>query len=488
MMRARVRSFCLQASKCLVVAKVLQSQRTLATSSWLAIRPQGLPKDDSPGSFKPKRALILTKVSRYEFERRRMEQANQDGKSGKLLNEDDFEEALTRRGSDYNLIKRHHVIHKNTETKVIEALKSRGIEVRCIRGFNYDSHHIEWADVIFTTGGDGTFLLGASKILSRDKPVIGFNTDPTRSEGHLCLPKRYSAVDAVDDAVDAVLTGKFRWMFRRRLRVTLTGEENVVTAPAIELHNQQLQYPEYRFFDFLQEQSVNASDHPLTPERREAMAKTGGYVPCLSSERAGAGRRDQSSIRSRVLPVLALNEVFFGESLSSRVSYLEVKFDSDAFIKSRNSGLCISTGTGSTSWTYNINKLTSQTLSDILHILKAEGKCKGDPNDRELVRRVTQTFNNELIFDAEANQMSYTIRDPISMTHRAHDYPDELGTSMVQLTRRPRGKAERIEVKSKCFEACLVIDGSLSYIFNDGTHASVEIRDEDALRTVQLDI
>ena len=68
------------------------------------------------------------------------------------------------------------------------------------------------------------------------------------------------------------------------------------------------------------------------------------------------------------------------------------------------------------------------------------------------------------------------------------DGSDELGTSMVQLTRRPRGKAERIEVKSKCFEACLVIDGSLSYIFNDGTHASVEIRDEDALRTVQLDI
>ena len=54
------------------------------------------------------------------------------------MNEDDFEEALTRRGSDYNLIKRHHVIHKNTETKVIEALKSRGIEVRCIQRFNYD--------------------------------------------------------------------------------------------------------------------------------------------------------------------------------------------------------------------------------------------------------------------------------------------------------------------------------------------------------------
>ena len=131
-----------------------------------------------------------------------------------------------------------------------------------------------------------------------------------------------------------------------------------------------------------------------------------------------AGSRTQCGLYYRV----ALNNVP-AVTKSIAIVSLQVKFDSDAFIKSRNSGLCISTGTGSTSWTYNINKLTSQTLSDILHILKAEGKCKGDPNDHELVRRVTQTFNNELIFDAEANQMSYTIRDPISMTHRAYDYP-----------------------------------------------------------------
>ena len=46
--------------------------------------------------------------------------------------------------------------------------------------------------MIVTTGGDGTFLMGASKILNRSKPVVGINTDPTRSEGHLCLPKHYS--------------------------------------------------------------------------------------------------------------------------------------------------------------------------------------------------------------------------------------------------------------------------------------------------------
>ena len=66
------------------------------------------------------------------------------------------------------------------------------------------------------------------------------------------------------------------------------------------------------------------------------------------------------------MPVLALNEVFLGESLSSRVSYLEVKFDNNPVMKTRNSGLCISTGTGSTSWTFNISKLTHQSVETIL--------------------------------------------------------------------------------------------------------------------------
>ena len=34
--------------------------------------------------------------------------------------------------------------------------------------------------MVVTTGGDGTFLMGSSKILNRGKPVIGINTDPTR--------------------------------------------------------------------------------------------------------------------------------------------------------------------------------------------------------------------------------------------------------------------------------------------------------------------
>lgn len=78
-----------------------------------------------------------------------------------------------------------------------------GIETRVIYRFDYSDPNIEWADAIVTTGGDGTFLLAASRILDRNKPLIGFNSDPTRSKGQLCLPQKYSV--EVQEAVDKLL-------------------------------------------------------------------------------------------------------------------------------------------------------------------------------------------------------------------------------------------------------------------------------------------
>ena len=169
-----------------------------------------------------------------------------------------------------------------------------------------------------------------------------------------------------------------------------------------------------------------------------------------------------------------MNEVYIGELLSSRVSYLEVKFSEDPWIKTRNSGLCISTGTGSTSWTFNINKLTHQCVESILKIVNEVTRFPINFKDTELLEAVTNRFNNDLVFDPELNLMTYTLRDPVS----AGTFPD-------MAEKKPRGKAKRIEVKSRCFDACLVVDGSLSYKFNDGTRAIIELKDEDALRTVQ---
>ena len=62
----------------------------------------------------------------------------------------------------------------------------------------------------------------------------------------------------------------------------------------------------------------------------------------------------------------------------------------------------------------------------------------------------------------------------------------DMRLSASNIMRKPRGKACRINVKSKCFDAHLVIDGGLSYKFDDGMDVLIEIRDEDALKTVEI--
>lgn len=75
---------------------------------------------------------------------------------------------------------------------------------------------------LLNSGGDGTFLMGASKILNDRKPIVGLNTDPLRSEGYLCLPKYFS--ENIESAVEKISKGSFYWFLRKRLRITLIGE------------------------------------------------------------------------------------------------------------------------------------------------------------------------------------------------------------------------------------------------------------------------
>lgn len=413
-----------------------QHSRTMTNMS--PMRPFAGSED--PSEFKPKKAVILTKVSRYEFEK--MTHAN--------ITEKQLEERLAKRGSDYNMIRHHHNVHKNMENELVRTLQERGIETRILKRFEYNDENVQWADMIITAGGDGTFLMGSSKILNRDKPIIGINTDPTKSEGYLCLPKHYSF--NMKEGFDSLLNGKFWWFFRMRLRITLIGDPVKISEPPVELHNQQLQYPEYRFMDLMTENGT--TDHPF----REPL-------------------EDEEKAKSMSLPILALNEVYIGESLSSRVSYLDIQVDKHPSYKSRNSGLCISTGTGSTSWTFNINKLTYQSVEKLLKMTFETTRFPLNWKDPRLVEAVAQKFNNELVFDPEMQLMCYTVRDPVTQG---------IFPSATTLEGKPRGKARRISVKSRCFDACLVIDGSLSYRFNDGTKAIIEILEEDALRTVHL--
>lgn len=45
----------------------------------------------------------------------------------------------------------------------------------------------------------------------------------------------------------------------------------------------------------------------------------------------------------------------------------------------------------------------------------------------------------------------------------------------------------RVCVRSRCWDACMVVDGGTSFEFNDGAIATISLNEEDLLRTVILD-
>jgi NAD+ kinase len=324
----------------------------------------------------------------------------------------------------------------------MRALEAKGIEAKLVNRFDYTQQMIDWAQLIVTSGGDGTFLMAASKINDRNKPIVGVNSDPKRSVGYLCLPTKYS--NNFDEALQLLSDGHFKWKFRQRIRVILEGE-HAFDEP-IELHNQQLRHPEYRFLELETQKIENSKEDP---------------------------KPDQKGRKKHILPFRALNEVFVGESLSSRVSYYEFSMDGKQKTKIKSSGLTICTGTGSTSWSFNINKVTPQCVHNLFQIINEEIDGQNLPlNDSKLIQKVTDRFNSSLIFDVSEPTMAYTIRDPVVF-----------GTDFHQ---NPRGFAKTIEVKSRMTEANIVIDGGLSYKFNDGANATFDILEEDALRTISL--
>uniref|UniRef100_A0A8D3AFG9 NAD kinase 2, mitochondrial n=1 Tax=Scophthalmus maximus TaxID=52904 RepID=A0A8D3AFG9_SCOMX len=268
-------------------------------------------------------------------------------------------------------------------------------------------------------------LLVASKVLSNDKPVVGVNTDPERSEGHLCLPVRYTR--AFPEALQKLCRGEFRWLWRQRIRLHLEGTG--INPTLLDLHEQQLSL----------EQHCQA--HRIT-----TMDGQPGTTP------------PPSVPKPSLLPVRSLNEIFIGESLSSRASYYEISVDDGPWEKQKSSGLSICTGTGSKAWSYNINKLTEQTVEEVLKI----GTYV-----------LTDEYNESLVFAPDDRRLFYSIREPI--------------VNRVFSNSRQRGFASRVCVRSRCWDACMVVDGGTSFEFNDGAIATISMSEEDQLRTVVLE-
>uniref|UniRef100_A0A674HEY1 NAD kinase 2, mitochondrial n=1 Tax=Taeniopygia guttata TaxID=59729 RepID=A0A674HEY1_TAEGU len=360
------------------------------------------------GGFRPSRVAVVVKTTRYEFEQQRYRYAG--------LSEEDLKQLLALKGSNYaGLLERHRIHTKNVE-HVVDSLRNERIEVRLVKRREYNEETVRWADAVISAGGDGTMLLAASKVFDKFKPVIGINTDPERSEGHLCLPVRYT--HSFPEALQKLYRGEFRWQWRQRIRLYLEGT-GINTTP-VDLHEQQLS----------QEQHSRAH----------------------INERFQDQRSDISG--PHLLPVRALNEVFIGESLSSRASYYEISVDDGPWEKQKSSGLNVCTGTGSKAWSYNINKVAHQAIEEILKI-------------------VTNDYNESLLYSPEEPKMFFSVREPI--------------VNRVFSSSRQRGFSSKVCVRSRCWDACMVVDGGTSFEFNDGAIASILIDTEDSLCTVLLE-
>ncbi|XP_069631018.1 NAD kinase 2, mitochondrial-like isoform X2 [Haliaeetus albicilla] len=378
------------------------------------------------GGFWPARVAVVVKTTRYEFEQQRYRYAG--------LSEEDLKQLLALKGSNYaGLLERHRIHTKNME-HVIDSLRNERIEVRLVERREYNEETVRWADAVISAGGDGTMLLAASKVFDKFKPVIGVNTDPERSEGHLCLPARYT--QSFPEALQKLYRGDFRWQWQQRIRLYLEGTG--INPTPVDLHEQQLS----------QEQHSRAH--------------------------INEGFQDQRSDISgpHLLPVRALNEVFIGESLSSRASYYEISVDDGPWEKQKSSGLNVCTGTGSKAWSYNINKVANQAVEEILKIAKKHGSLNM-PLNTELVQKVTNDFNDSLLYSPEEPKMFFSIREPI--------------VNRVLSSSRQRGFSSKVCVRSRCWDACMVVDGGTSFEFNDGAIASIMIDTEDALCTVLLE-
>ncbi|KRZ94376.1 Retinoblastoma-binding protein 5 [Trichinella sp. T8] len=397
----------------------------------------------STSVFNPQKVLVLSKITRLDYER----------SANKNLTEDELSRKINQNGSDYERLVSKHNTHYEFLKKICHELSERKVEYKVVKRWEYESQEVDWADAVIAAGGDGTFLWAASKIRERSKPLIGINTDPLSSEGYLCLLKKQPE-EQLPIAFEKLFSGNFKWIWRQRIRITLIGD-GAFDEPA-QLYDCQMRYPEYRWADHMQ-------------EHESSRLGTENSVSTVYDNHSDCPN-DHVGHHARVLPYLALNDIFIGESLSSRVSYYDLQVDDGPFMKQKSSGLTACTGTGSTSWYFNINRLSDHCLKDLLKIVSDELKVKLPYDDSEIVNRLCDKFNNQLAFPPETVGIAYVVRDPI-FNETFLPFPS-------------RGFAKQLLIKSRGFDAQVIIDGGVSYAFNYGTMVKLEVNAQDALQTV----
>ncbi|CAK9805126.1 NAD kinase 2, mitochondrial [Anthophora plagiata] len=373
--------------------------------------------------YRPQKVLVISRLSFLEFLRFR----NPD------LNEEQILSKMDLRGKDRLEILAEHQQQIACEKNLAAVLRKLDISFRITKRMKDATKCVNWADLVVPIGGDGTFLLASKLIKDNRKPVFGINPNKTGRTNIFTLPSKYTM--DIESIFEKLSTGKYTLLMRSRIRTVMNGEG--LYRPPFHIHDKSRTQGERRI-----ETLVRSTQRKIA---------------------------DALQPRERILPWLALNEVFMGEFLAARPISLHVKIEDQESFTIRCTGICVCTGSGSRSWYKSMNSQSAETVRSIVEI--ATGKKLNPEETNELLYK----YHRALLFPPEGLQMTYAIRE------------------MYQTTRctnhkccSDRQKCFKITVKSGGFDAGLVIDGSISLPFNDGTIASFEIKPEYSLRNIIL--
>ncbi|XP_078052280.1 NAD kinase 2, mitochondrial [Augochlora pura] len=294
------------------------------------------------------------------------------------------------------------------------------------------SRCVNWADLVIPIGGDGTFLLASKLIRDNTKPVFGINPSVSGEANVFTMPRKYTT--DIESVFGKLRSGDYTLLMRSRIRTVMNGE-GLYTRP---FH-------------------IHEKSRTQGEKRVEALIR--------STQRKLA---DALQPRERVLPWLALNEVFMGEFSAARPISLIIQVAGETH-RVRSSGVCVCTGSGSRSWYKSMNLRPADTVQKVIEI--ATGKKLNTEETNELLYK----YHRALMYPPEDTRMTYMIRELAARTRCA-----------LENCCPERQKCDTLTVKSGGFDAGLVIDGSMSLPFNDGTVAFFETRPELALKQIVM--
>eukprot|EP00941_MAST-03F_sp_MAST-3F-sp1_P000586 g586.t1 len=392
-------------------------------------------------NLKIKKALIVSKTPRYEYEFLR--HLEKDGKisssdfadTKKEINVDDpdskrgraLREELARRGLRYSLLHESYEAHQRSLTVMQSDLEKAGVECRVVRTSDLTQEDVKDIDVAFAAGGDGTLLALAQQIDSPSLPVIGVNTDPDRSKGALCSIRMHSYVPQSCGTFAELLrkleAGEFKWKLRNRLTVRI-----------------------------------------LHPVQEEVDAESFQNSPNIEND---------DFQNENIQSFLALNEIFFAERDASKPASHEIQIDGGEPDTCRSSGVIVCTGSGSTAWMMNATTIHQD---DVERVLEHAGHA---PRSGLNLAQITQRVNSSPRFDPQSPYMEYLVREPVVNPY---------GMLGEELQSR-RGFARRVELRALGWDTVVAVDAveTAATTLPYGSRVVLEIDSERALRTIDLE-